>query len=104
MCVRTLWLSHVLLFVTTWATFCQAPLSMGFPRQEYCSRLLFPTLQDLPDPGIEPVSPAFQEDALPLAPPGKYATCYSWFDLNLSRLVSGPDISIFVTNLLFLFT
>ena len=37
---------------------CQAPLSMGFPRQEYWSRLLFPSAGDLPDPGIEPASPA----------------------------------------------
>ena len=36
----------------------KAPLSMGFPRQEYWSRLSFPTTGDLPDPGIEPVSPA----------------------------------------------
>ena len=37
---------------------CQASLSMGFPRQEYWSGLLFPTPGDLPNPGIEPVSPA----------------------------------------------
>ena len=36
---------------------CQAPLSMGFPRQEYCSGLPFPS-GDLSDPGIEPTSPA----------------------------------------------
>ena len=36
----------------------QAPLSMGFPRQEYWSGLLFPSPGDLPDPGTEPVSPA----------------------------------------------
>ena len=35
---------------------CQAPLSMGFPRQEYWSGLLFPSPEDLPDPGIEPIS------------------------------------------------
>ena len=37
---------------------CQIPLSMGFPRLEYWSELLFPSLGDLPDPGIEPASPA----------------------------------------------
>ena len=37
---------------------CQAPLSMKFSRQEYWNRLPFPTPGDLPDPGIEPVSPA----------------------------------------------
>ena len=36
---------------------CQAPLSMGFSRQEYWSELSFPPLGDLPDPGIEPISP-----------------------------------------------
>ena len=37
---------------------CQAPLSMGFSRQEYCSGQYFPSPGDLPDPGIEPESPA----------------------------------------------
>ena len=40
------------------AVACQAPLSMGFPRQEHWSGLPFPSLEDLPDPGIEPMSPA----------------------------------------------
>ena len=35
---------------------CQAPLSMGFPRQDYCSGLPFPPPGDLPDSGIEPIS------------------------------------------------
>ena len=42
----------------------QAPLSMEFSRQEYWSGLLFPSPGDLPDPGIEPRSPALQADAL----------------------------------------
>ena len=49
-------LSHVQLFATPWTIAHQAPLSMGFPRQEYWSRLLFPTPGDLPNPGIEPQS------------------------------------------------
>ena len=48
----------VWLFVTQWTVACQAPLSMGFSRQDYWSRLPFPSLGDLPDPGIEPVSSA----------------------------------------------
>ena len=48
-------LSHVQLFVTPWAVACQAPLSMGFPRQEYWDGLPLPS-GDLPDPGIEPTS------------------------------------------------
>ena len=45
-------------FATPWIVACQAPLSMGFPRQEYWSELPFPTPGDLPNPGIEPASPA----------------------------------------------
>ena len=43
----------------------QAPLSMGFSRQEYCSGLPFPSPGHLPDPGIKPRSPALQADSLP---------------------------------------
>ena len=49
-------LSRVRLFVTPWTVAHQAPLSMGFSRQEYWSGLPFPSPGDLPDPGIEPVS------------------------------------------------
>ena len=45
----------------------QAPLSMGFSRQEYWSGLPYPSPGDLPDPGIEPGSPALQADSLPTA-------------------------------------
>ena len=48
-------LSHVQLFVTPWTVARQAPLSMGFSRQEYWSGLPCSPPQDLPDPGIEPV-------------------------------------------------
>ena len=44
---------------------------MEFSRQEYWSGLPFPSLGDLPNPGIEPGSPALQADALPSEPPGK---------------------------------
>ena len=53
----------------------QASLSMGFSRQEYWSGLLFPSPGDLPDPGIEPRSPALRADALPSEPPGKPILC-----------------------------
>ena len=43
----------------------QAPLSVGFSQQEYWSELSFPSARDLPDPGIEPGSPAFKADSLP---------------------------------------
>ena len=65
-------LSHVQLFETPWTVAYQALLSLGFPRQEYWSGLPFPPTGDLPDPGIEPGSPALQADSLPSSePPGK---------------------------------
>ena len=69
MCVKSL--SRVRLFATPWTVAYQASLSMGFSRQEYWSGLPFPSPRDLPDPGIEPESPALQADALPSEPPGK---------------------------------
>ena len=62
-------LSRVRLFVAPWTAAHQAPPSMGFSRQEYWSGLPFPSPGDLPDPGIEPQSPASQADALPSEPP-----------------------------------
>ena len=64
-------LHHVPLFATAWAVARQAPLSMGFLRQEYWSGLPFPPPEDLPDPGIKPRSPALQVDSLPAEPQGK---------------------------------
>ena len=54
-----------------WTVAHQAPLSMGFSRQEYWSGMPFPSPGDLPDPGIKPRSPTLQADALTSAPPGK---------------------------------
>ena len=45
-------------FVTPWTIVCQAPLSIGFPRQEYWSQLPFLSAKDLPNPGMEPTSSA----------------------------------------------
>ena len=64
-------LSHVQLFVTLWTVAYQDPPSTGFSRQEYWSGLPLPSPGDLPDPGIEPWSPALQADALPSEPAGK---------------------------------
>ena len=64
-------LSHVQLFVTPWTVADQAPLSMGFSRQEYWSGLSFPSPGDLPNPGIEPRSPTLLADALLSEPSGK---------------------------------
>ena len=62
--------SHVRLFVMLWTVAHQAPLSMGFSRQEYWSGLPCPPPGDLPDSGMEPLSPvtpALQVDSLPLS-------------------------------------
>ena len=62
-------LSHVRLFAISWTVVYQASLSMEFSKQEYWSGLPFPSPGDLPDPGMEPRSPALQADALPSEPP-----------------------------------
>ena len=64
-------LSRIRLFVTPWTVACQVPQSVEFSRQEYWSGLPFPSPGDLPNPGVEPGSPALQADALPSEPPGK---------------------------------
>ena len=60
----------------------QAPLSMGFSRQECWSGLPFPSSGDLPNPVIEPRSPALQEDSLLSEPPGKTFQEYILFRIS----------------------
>ena len=75
--IHTCMLSHfnsVRLFVILWNITCQAPLSVGFSREEYWSGLPFPSPGDPPHPGIEPtspVSPDLQADSLPTEPSRK---------------------------------
>ena len=64
-------LSPVGLLETPWTVVCQAPLSLGLPRQEFWSGLTFPSPGDLPDQRIKARSPALQADFLPSEPPGK---------------------------------
>ena len=64
-------LSCVWLFATPWTVAHQAPLSMGFPRQEYWRGLPFPTSGNLPDLGIEPLSPVLVGGYLTSTPYGK---------------------------------
>ena len=67
-------LSCVWLFATLWTVAHQAPLSTVFPRQEYWSGLPFPPVENLPNPGIEPTSPASPALAggfFTTEPPGK---------------------------------
>ena len=107
--VRVKLLSHVWLFAAPWNVAYQAPTSMEFSRQEYCSGLPFPSPGVLPDPGIHPRSPTLRADALPSEPPGKpsrrlivyfiYSSLYllipnSWF-------IPPPSLSPLVTINLF---
>ena len=64
-CARSL--SYVQLFEAPWTVAHQPPLPMGFSRQEYRSRLPFSSPGDLPDPGIEPISPALAGGFLSLS-------------------------------------
>ena len=73
-------LSLVQLSMAPWTVARQAPLSMGFPRQEYWSGLPYPSPGDLPNPGIEPKSPASSALAGRLftaEPPGKLKEGYT---------------------------
>ena len=75
-----------------WTVARQALLSMGFPRQEYWRRLPFPSLEDLPAPGIEPGSPVLAGDSLLLSHQGSpwirdtYAKTHSWLTEILLRM------------------
>ena len=72
MCVLVLsCFSHVQLFATPWTVACQAPLFMGFSRQEYWSELPFASPGDLPELGIKLESPVLQTVSLPSEPSGK---------------------------------
>ena len=78
---------HVRLFVTLWTIAHQPTLSMGFSRQEDWSWLPFPSPGDLPDPGIEPRSPALQADSLPTELWGK-PNGSIWHPMSLSLFAS----------------
>ena len=69
LCVCVSRSSHVQLFANPWTVACQAPLSMQFSRQEYQSRLPFPSLGDLPDPGVKSRSCTLWADSLLSEPP-----------------------------------
>ena len=97
-CVRTCVLtlshfSHVWLFVTLWTMAHQAPLCMGFSRQEFWSELPCTSPEDLPNPGIQPPSLClllWQEGSLPLTPPGKA------YSQSLSILMTSPVYLFFL--------
>ena len=64
-------LSHVRVFVTPWTVAHKAPLSMKFSKQEYWSELPLPSPEDLPNPGIKPISPALTGRFFTIDPLGK---------------------------------
>ena len=84
----------------------QAPLSMGFPRQEYCGELSSPSPGDLPNPGMETassLSPALQADCLPVKPSGKTLCAFTCDDCSHEikrRLLLGRKV---MTNLVSIF-
>ena len=87
-------LCRVQLFVTPWTVARQAPLSMRFSRQKYCSGLIFPSPGDLPDPGIEPTSLESPTEAgrfFTTAQPGKPINKQISFK-NGIQLVSGDSV------------
>ena len=82
-------LSCAQLFVTLWTVANQAPLSMGFPRQEYWSGLPFSPPRDLPDPEIKPTSPALQVDSLLLSHQGSLTktVMIKFTEIEISRIL-----------------
>ena len=70
-CVHARLLSHTQLFENPWTIAYQAPLSIGFPRQDYWSELPFPYSGDLPDPAIKPTSPVLAGRFFTTELPGK---------------------------------
>ena len=79
----------VQLFVTSWTVARLVLLPMGFPKQEYWSGLPSPPPEDLPDPGIEPVSPALQADPLSSELPGKTIMRQTEYQINNIPLKRG---------------
>ena len=99
-------LSRVQLFATPWTVAYQALPSMGFSRQEYWSRLPFPSPGDLPDPGIKPGSLSLQADALTSEPPYKgniFSLMMRTFKINsLSNFQICNTISLTLVTMLYI--
>ena len=95
-------LSHVRLFVAPWTEAREAPLSMGFSRQEYWSGLPFPSLRDLPNSVIKPMSPALAGGYFTAEPPGKPYRGHRivFYECSHSCIFSPP---MFLTVIVFLF-
>ena len=83
---------------TPWTVAHQAPLSMGFSRQEYWNEVPSPSLEDLANLGIEPRSPALQAGSLPSVPPGKPLITHH-LKLKPIHLILSPIIKKYFSNL-----
>ena len=97
-CLMCVWvsaylLSHVWLFVSPWIVACQAPLSVGFSRQESWSQLPFPSSGDLPNPEIKHESLALQADSVPVKLSGKSRCLIHNIYLQAIVNISPPWIS-----------
>ena len=80
-----------LTLATPWTVALQAPLSMEFSKQEYCSGLPLPSPEDLPYPGMEPGSLVLQADSSKTEPPGKpllFVIPYTYFINIYSILIA----------------
>ena len=90
-------LSRVPLFATPWTVAYQAPLSLGFSRQECWSGLPFPSLGDLPNPGIEPRSPVLEADALTSVLSFKFLSIYyfNFYQKNGTVVPLFPGLDLF---------
>ena len=74
-------LCRVQLFGAPWTIACQAPLPMGFSKQEYWSGLPFPSPGDFPDRGFEPMSPALVGGFFTTVPPGFLWQLFRFYSL-----------------------
>ena len=83
---------------TPWIVAYEAPLSMKFSRQEYWSGLPFPSPGDLPDSGIEPVSPAWQVNSIPLSPQGSPPKPLTQLAFNLLMKISLCQVTFLAEN------
>ena len=94
-----------LTLATSWTVACQAPLSMGFSRQEYWSGLSFPFPGELSNPGIEAGSPALKVNSLLTKLQGKYLSFF-FFSLicNLSFQFYNDQVIMFNTTIIDIFT
>ena len=96
--------SRIQLLVTPWAVACQAPLSMGFSRQECWRRLPFPTLGDLPNPWIQrsSASPTLAGGFFTTEPPGKPSLQSAWDTAYCKSCSPGDMKSNVITPALYL--